>query len=84
MRTPVRDLGGADGLRLVRDIQVQGSEVRFPASRRPPTREVLMARGGEGTWHVARTLAWVVLAVMAVALAYTGWIAITNFHRIGV
>jgi hypothetical protein len=43
-----------------------------------------MARGGEGTWHVARTLAWVVLAVMAVALAYTGWIAITNFHRIGV
>ena len=36
------------------------------------------------TWVLARTLAWVVLAVMTVALAYTGWIAITNFNRIGV
>jgi hypothetical protein len=36
------------------------------------------------TWPVARTLAWVVLAVMAVALGYTGWIAISNFSRIGV
>jgi hypothetical protein len=36
------------------------------------------------TWALARTLAWVVLAVMTVALVYTGWIAVTNFNRIGV
>ena len=36
------------------------------------------------TWPVARTLAWVVLAVMAGALAYTWWIAFANFSRIGV
>jgi hypothetical protein len=38
----------------------------------------------EPTWPLARTLAWVILAVMAVALLYTGWIAIANFNRIGV
>jgi hypothetical protein len=38
----------------------------------------------EPTWPLARTLAWVVLAVMTVALVYTGWIAITNFNHIGV
>jgi hypothetical protein len=43
-----------------------------------------MAPEQEGTWPLARTLAWVVLAVMAVALAYSGWIAIVNFNRIGV
>jgi hypothetical protein len=37
-----------------------------------------------GTWPLARTLAWVVLAVMAVALVCTGWIAVANFNRIGV
>lgn len=31
-----------------------------------------------------RTVAWVVMAVMALALAYAGWIAISNFDRIGV
>jgi len=36
------------------------------------------------SWPLARTLAWVVLVVMTVALVYTGWIAITNFNRIGV
>ena len=43
-----------------------------------------MAPEQEATWLLARTLAWVVLAVMALALAYTGWIAIANFSRIGV
>ena len=33
---------------------------------------------------LTRTFAWVVLAVIAVALAYTGWIALANFSRIGV
>jgi hypothetical protein len=33
---------------------------------------------------LTRTFAWVVLAVMAVALAYTGWIALANFSQIGV
>ena len=33
---------------------------------------------------LARLLAWVVLALMAVATGYTAWIAIANFHRIGV
>ena len=31
-----------------------------------------------------RALAWVVLAVMAAALVYAGWIALSNFDRIGV
>jgi hypothetical protein len=41
---------------------------------------------GQGTASapLARLLAWVVLAVMAVATAYTAWIALANFHRIGV
>lgn len=43
-----------------------------------------MAPDLQPTWPLARTLAWVVLAVMTVALAYTGWIAIANFNRIGV
>jgi hypothetical protein len=43
-----------------------------------------MAPEHQATWPVARTLAWVVLAVMATALAYTGWIALANFSRIGV
>ena len=33
---------------------------------------------------LARGLAWLVLVVMATALVYTGWIALANFHRIGV
>ena len=36
------------------------------------------------TWPLARILAWVILAVMAAAVAYTGWIALANFSRIGV
>ena len=43
-----------------------------------------MTSDQEVTWPLARTLAWVVLAVMAMALVYTGWIAIANFNRIGV
>ena len=43
-----------------------------------------MAPEPQATWPIARTLAWVVLAVMAAALAYTGWIALANFSRIGV
>lgn len=38
----------------------------------------------ETTWRVVRALAVVVLAVMAAALAYAGWIALANFARIGV
>ncbi len=33
---------------------------------------------------LARLLAWVVLALMAVATVYTTWIALANFNRIGV
>ena len=33
---------------------------------------------------LARTLAWVVFALMAAATVYTAWIALANFHRIGV
>lgn len=43
-----------------------------------------MAAEPHTTWPLARTLAWVVLAVMAMALGYTGWIAVANFSRIGV
>jgi hypothetical protein len=47
-----------------------------------------MARSVEGESSgaapVARLLAWVVFALMAVATVYTAWIALANFHRIGV
>ncbi len=43
-----------------------------------------MSPDPQPTWPVARRLAWVILAVMTVALVYTGWIAIANFNRIGV
>jgi hypothetical protein len=43
-----------------------------------------MATEPNGTWPLARTLAWVVLAVMAGAFLYTGWIALANFDRISV
>jgi hypothetical protein len=33
---------------------------------------------------LTKTLAWVVLALMAVATAYTAWIAVANYSRIGV
>ena len=33
---------------------------------------------------VLRLLAWLVLALMASATVYTAWIAVANFHRIGV
>lgn len=39
---------------------------------------------GGGFAVLPRLLAWVVLALMAAATAYTAWIAVANFHRIGV
>lgn len=43
-----------------------------------------MASQPDKTWPLARALAWVVLAVMAIALVYTGWRVIVNFDRITV
>ena len=43
-----------------------------------------MTTDREGSWPLAKALAWLVLALMAVATLYTGWIAASNFHRIGV
>jgi hypothetical protein len=43
-----------------------------------------MTSDRQGSWPLVRALAWVVLTLMAVATLYTGWIAIANFHRIGV
>ena len=37
-----------------------------------------------GSAPLTRLLAWVMLALMAAASAYTAWIAAANFHRIGV
>jgi hypothetical protein len=37
-----------------------------------------------GSAPLTRLLAWVVLALMATATVYTAWIAVANFHRIGV
>jgi hypothetical protein len=37
-----------------------------------------------GSALLTRTLAWVVFALMAAAALYTTWIALANFHRIGV
>jgi hypothetical protein len=36
------------------------------------------------SWPLARAAAYLVLALMAAATLYGGWIALTNFHRIGV
>jgi hypothetical protein len=43
-----------------------------------------MTPSNGATWPLARTLAWVILAVMAAAVSYTGWITLANFSRIGV
>ena len=43
-----------------------------------------MAGQQDGSWALARAAAWVVLALMASATLYGGWIALANFHRIGV
>ena len=43
-----------------------------------------MATERNGSWPLAKTLAWVVLVVIAGALVYTGWIALANFDRIAV
>jgi hypothetical protein len=43
-----------------------------------------MTPSNGATWPLARTLAWVILAVMAAAVTYTGWITLANFSRIGV
>lgn len=48
------------------------------------TKEAFMAPEQNATWPLARTLAWIVMLVMVAALAYTGWVAIMNFSRIGV
>ena len=34
--------------------------------------------------RLARALTWVVLGLMAAATAYTAWLALANYHRIGV
>jgi hypothetical protein len=39
---------------------------------------------GEGSAPLTRALAWLVLALMAAATVYSGWIALANFNRIGV
>jgi hypothetical protein len=41
-------------------------------------------RGSETSPFLTRLLAWIVLALMAAATVYTGWIAVANMHRIGV
>lgn len=43
-----------------------------------------MAGEQNGTWPLAKALAWLVLVLMAVATAYAGWIALANFNRISV
>jgi hypothetical protein len=43
-----------------------------------------MADQRDRSWPLARAAAWVVLALMASATLYGGWIVLTNFHRIGV
>jgi hypothetical protein len=45
---------------------------------------VSMSRERGGSTPLVRLLSWVVLALMAAATTYTVWIAVANFHRIGV
>jgi hypothetical protein len=42
------------------------------------------AAGSVESSPIVRLLAWIVLAIMLIALVYTGWIALANFNRIGV
>jgi hypothetical protein len=44
----------------------------------------LVKSASGGSAPLARMLAGVVLALMAAATVYTAWIALANFHRIGV
>jgi hypothetical protein len=46
--------------------------------------EAQMANQQDRSWPMARAAAYLVLALMAAATLYGGWIALTNFHRIGV
>jgi hypothetical protein len=41
-------------------------------------------RENDASAPLNRVLAWVVLVLMAVATVYTAWIALANYHRIGV
>jgi len=43
-----------------------------------------MANQQDRSWPLARAAAYLVLALMAAATLYGGWIAVANFHRIGV
>jgi len=43
-----------------------------------------MTTDRQGSWPLARALAWLVLVLMATATLYAVWIALVNFHRIGV
>jgi hypothetical protein len=43
-----------------------------------------MERQSERSPALTRLLAWLILALMASATAYTAWIAVQNFGRIGV
>ena len=45
---------------------------------------VSVATESAGSTPLVKGLAWVVLALIAASTAYTAWIAVTNFHRIGV
>jgi hypothetical protein len=38
----------------------------------------------DGSWPLAKGLAWLILALMLAAGVYTGWIALANFNRIAV
>jgi hypothetical protein len=41
-------------------------------------------RERSGSAPLVRILAWVVFALMILATVYTAWIALANYHRIGV
>lgn len=43
-----------------------------------------LIRDGNAAAPLPKLLAWVVLALMIVASAYTVWIALANLYRIGV
>jgi hypothetical protein len=45
---------------------------------------MLAKRERERSPALTRLLAWIVLILMVVSTVYTVWIAVANFHRIGV
>lgn len=66
-------------------MRARGHRRHEPAARAVIGLEVMPVKPErDSSPLLARLLAWIVFALMASATAYTAWIAVANFKRIGV